>query len=105
MPSRKNVIKLYVTDEEMEQIMGNAGRAGLSLSAYGKRVCLGTPVESRIDAKAALEMIKINADMGRLGGLFKLWLSNPDRLEKEARNFLHALEDTRKRLDAKIKEL
>lgn len=96
---------MYLSDEEYNQILGHAGRAGLSLSTYAKRVCIGMPVESRVDAQATLRLLKASADMGRLGGLLKLWLTTPDRLEKEARHFLHALEETRKRLDAKITEL
>jgi hypothetical protein len=105
MPSRKSVVKVYVSDEEMERILKSAGKAGLSLSTFAKRVCLGMPVESRVDTKAVLDLIKASADMGRLGGLLKFWLSNPDGMEKDARNLLHALEETRKRLDAKITEL
>jgi hypothetical protein len=105
MPSKKRVIKLYVSDEEMDRILENADRAGLSLSTFGKRVCLGQSVESRVDAKTVLELLKVSADMGRLGGLLKLWLSNPDKLEREARTLLHSIEKTRAQLDAKIAAL
>ncbi|MDR1946265.1 MAG: hypothetical protein LBQ51_03765 [Desulfovibrio sp.] len=64
MPSSKNVIKLYVSDEEMEQILESANRAGLSLSTFGKSVCIGQMIESSVDAKAILDLIKISADMG-----------------------------------------
>jgi len=32
-------------------------------------------VQSTVDQRAVLELVKINADMGRLGGLIKMWLT------------------------------
>ncbi len=30
-----------------------------------------------------MEMVKINADLGRLGGLLKMWLTNDEKLDLE----------------------
>ena len=46
MPSKKTVLKTYLTPEEYEKIMESADRTGLSLSTFTKRVCLGLPVPS-----------------------------------------------------------
>ena len=67
MPSKKNVIKLYVSDIEMQVIMQNAKKSSLSLSTFGKKVCLGYEINSKIDSQAVLDLIKVNADLGRLG--------------------------------------
>jgi hypothetical protein len=71
MPSTKNIIKLYVSDEEMQQILESANKAGLSLSTFGKSVCLGYEVKSIADQKAMLELVRIGGNFGRIGGLLK----------------------------------
>ncbi|SDO36089.1 hypothetical protein SAMN05216193_110172 [Pseudomonas jinjuensis] len=40
---------------------------------------MGYEVESVIDAYLVGELVKINADQGRLGGLLKMWLTNDER--------------------------
>jgi len=33
------------------------------------------PLQSMIDQRAILDLVKINADLGRFGGLIKMWLT------------------------------
>ena len=33
------------------------------------------------DADIGLELVRINGDLGRLGGLLKMWLTNDERLK------------------------
>jgi hypothetical protein len=65
------VMKSYLTQEEYNAILASAHRAGLSLSTFSKRVCLGTPVPSLEHHEARLELRRIKGDLGRLGGLVK----------------------------------
>ncbi len=69
---RKNVMNVYLDDIEYKQIIDSSVYAGLSISTFARSVCLGAKVESREDSKAIRELLKINADLGRLGGLLKL---------------------------------
>jgi hypothetical protein len=46
-----------------------------SASSYLRRLGLAMPVESTIDQHAILDLVKINADLGRFGGLIKMWLT------------------------------
>jgi hypothetical protein len=46
----------------------------LSASSYLRWLGLALPVEPTIDQRAILDLVKINADLGRLGGLIKMWL-------------------------------
>lgn len=66
-PRRTEQIKAYVTLEEFALIMESSDRAGLSMSEFARRVCLGFRVESREDQQARRELLKVNADLGRLG--------------------------------------
>lgn len=106
MPSKKAVMKAYLTPEEYEKIMESADRTGLSLSTFAKRVCLGLPVPSLENQKARRELLRVNADLGRLGGLFKLCLSEKDgtlvALHQEARRVLREIEARQRELKAVV---
>lgn len=40
---------------------------------------MGYQVESIVDIEQVVELSRVNADLGRLGGLLKLWLANDPR--------------------------
>ena len=73
-------IKVWVTPAEKEQIKLNANQHGLSASAFLRQVGLGYKATSVLDQQLILDMAKVNADQGRLGGLLKLWLTNDEKL-------------------------
>jgi hypothetical protein len=75
MPSKKKRIAVYLGPEEYENIQTSAQRAGLSLSTFCKRVCIGIPAPSMEHRQAVNDILKANADLGCLGGLLKLALS------------------------------
>lgn len=77
-PNRK-AVKSYLTAEEYDQVKALASQAGLSVSTYMKRVSLGQQVKSLTDQRALLAVMKANADLGRLGGLLKLALTDRER--------------------------
>ena len=68
-------IKVYCFPEERETIEQQARSTGLSKSSYLLRVGMGYPIRSIVDHHQIEELVKINGDLGRLGGLLKLWLS------------------------------
>ena len=75
MPSKKKRIAVYLGPEEYSRIQESASRAGLSLSTFCKRVCIGIPIPSMEHQQAVKDILKANADLGRLGGLLKLALA------------------------------
>ena len=75
MPSKKNVIKVYVDNEEYAQICELAGRTRLSLSTFAKNVCLGQEVKSLVDPQVRHELRQIHGELGRIGGLIKQLLA------------------------------
>ena len=76
MPSKKHALKTYLTPEEHEQVKASANKAGLSLSTFSKRVCLGFSVPSLEQQEARIELRRLKGDLGRLGGLLKQALAN-----------------------------
>ena len=83
MPSKKPAMKVYLSPEEYRQVIDQAERHGLTVSAFARRVCLGQPLPARDHQQIRRELARINADLGRLGGLFKLWLGDEGRVAPE----------------------
>ncbi|MDR1345263.1 MAG: hypothetical protein LBK03_00975, partial [Bacteroidales bacterium] len=72
-----NSIKVWVLPKQKAAIKGQAAKAGLSVAEYLRKVGMGYPIKSVVDREQIAELSKCRADLGRLGGLLKLWLS-PD---------------------------
>ena len=88
-------IKVWVTPDEKAAIRAKAGAHSLSASSYLRRLGLALRVESTIDQQAILDLVKINADLGRFGGLIKMWLtSNADFQSLSAQGLQRKLETT-----------
>lgn len=81
-PTRKHGrhLRVPVLPDEESKIKANATKAGLSIAEYLRRLALGYSIESLAHQDAIIELSKINADLGRLGGLLKLWLTNDERV-------------------------
>lgn len=72
---RQRTLRVVVNDYERERIEALAKMAGLSLSAYLRTAGLNHPIRSMLDYDAIMELIRLHADLGRVGGLLKLWLA------------------------------
>lgn len=73
-------LRVPVLPDEEKIIKDNATKAGLTTAEYLRRLGIGYEIKGTIDQQQILTMSKINADLGRLGGLLKLWLTNDERL-------------------------
>ena len=101
MPSKKHVLKVYLSQQEFGEVQASAVRAGLSLSTFGKRVCLGYTVPSLEHQEARLELRRLKGDLGRLGGLFKQALANgADR--QTVHKLLHELDARQREVQAAV---
>lgn len=78
-----NPIKVLCLPDEHQLIAANAAAVGLSKSAYLRAVGLGHEIKSILDHERITDLLRINGDLGRLGGLLKLWLTRPERLEQQ----------------------
>lgn len=72
-------IKVYCLPEEKQRIETNARAAGMSLSTFLLTVGQGYKATGVVDFERVRELARINGDLGRLGGLLKLWLTNDER--------------------------
>ena len=105
---RNRPLKVFVSERERAEIETRAAATGLSVSAYLRNLGLGFQPHSTLDQEAILALLKVNADQGRLGGLFKLWLlgqSAPSADTAEIRKLLIDIEDCQRKLKAAIGRL
>ncbi|WP_087109842.1 conjugal transfer transcriptional regulator TraJ [Halomonas citrativorans] len=72
-------LKVYCLPQERELIELNAKRAGRSVAGYLREVGQGYQVNCVTDYEHVRELVRINGDLGRLGGLLKLWLTDDVR--------------------------
>ena len=72
-------IKVYCLPEERELIEANAKRAGISVARYLRDVGQGYQIKGVMDYEYVRELVRVNGDLGRLGGLLKLWLTDDPR--------------------------
>lgn len=102
-------LRVPVTLSEKQEIIEKAGTAGLSLARYMRMVSLGYTVPSVIDNQKIEQLLKINGDMGRVGGLLKMWLTNDVRLKitskAEIEDTLYAIRSTQNSMLTAILEL
>jgi hypothetical protein len=105
----KPPIKVYCLPREREQITANAEATGLSMSTYLLNVGVGYEVRGILDHRQIEELVRINGDLGRLGGLLKLWLTDDVRTAKfgegTIRAVLSKIEDTQHRMQEVMREV
>ena len=97
--SRKRLqLRVPVLSTESDEIRRLAAAAGLSVASYLRTVGLGYRVTGTLDYECVQELARINGDLGRLGGLLKLWLTDDPRTaafgEATIRALLGKIEDT-----------
>ena len=75
-------IKVYCLPIEKEIISKKSAQVGMSMARYLREVGQGYRVRGIVDFEQVREMAKINGDLGRLGGLLKMWLTDDVRTAK-----------------------
>ena len=104
MATKRLTVKSYLTEKEFETVLANSTKAGLSMSKFIRRVATGQTVPSVIDSQAILALLADNADLARLGGLFKIALDSRS-LQPELRRLLREIEKTRLEIKEKVREI
>ena len=79
---RDRLVKFRASTEEVEAIAAQARTVGMSVGAYLRAVGAGYQPRAVADQDRIDAMLKVNGDLGRLGGLLKLWLSDDAKLNQ-----------------------
>lgn len=75
-------LRVPVLPEEEAEIKRLARSVGLDVAPYLRNIGLGYRVSSVLDLQKVDELAKISGDLGRLGGLLKLWLTDDKKLSE-----------------------
>ena len=92
---RTRLIPVRVNEDELKVIDEKAQAFGYmtSRSALLRDLVLGIEPRSTLDQQAVLDLLKINADLGRLGGLLKHWLQAKGAKPSEAIEIRSLMDD------------
>jgi hypothetical protein len=104
-PRGKRPINVWVTAEERAQIERLAAATSLPVSVYLRTLGLGYEPKSLLDAERVGELLRACGDLGRLGGLLKLWLSErpgQGASQVEIRTLLHSIGELRDQIVDKV---
>lgn len=98
-PARKALhLRVPVHSDEEREIKRRALAAGLSVASYLRSTALDHRLPGMLDHQCVEQLARINGDLGRLGGLLKLWLTDDPRTaqfgEATIRAVLSKIEDT-----------
>ena len=91
-------VRVYVTDEELDAIDAKATAAGMSRSSYLRAAVSGHRVRSALDREALGVLSKVHGDQGRLGGLLRMYLKDPDAAGSIARALLDQIKSVQRDL-------
>lgn len=84
-------LKIWALPAESVAIKANAAKAGLPVSAYLRTLGLNHTPKTILDADAVMELAKVNGDLGRLGGLLKMLLTNDERMKSLGKDQVNAM--------------
>jgi hypothetical protein len=104
-PRGKRPINVWVTTEERKQIERRAGATSLPVSVYLRKLGLGFEPKSTLDAERVGDLMKACGDLGRLGGLLKLWLAEragEGAPEADVRALLHSIGELRDQIVERV---
>ncbi len=82
---KETFLKVYVKPQEKEAIAAAAKECRLSMSAFARTLALGHSPTSCTDLDKMDELMDVHANLGRLGGLLKMTLTNDERLNDMGR--------------------
>lgn len=73
---REHKLAVRLNDAEMRRVEEMASRVNLTRSAFVRRIVTGTSLPAPGNADAVIDLMKVNADLARLGNLLKLALDD-----------------------------
>lgn len=76
---RDKKISVRVNEKEFYAIKHKAKMYAVATPEYLRSLGLNYPITCHVDSLAFLELGRCRADLGRLGGLLKMWLTDKDR--------------------------
>ena len=96
---RTKLISVRVTETEFAIIEKKASCSAFTMSSYLRALGMNYPIRSKVDFIAVDNLIRSKADLARIGGLFKMWLSRDESTlgSKSRHDIEFILEDLEKK--------
>jgi hypothetical protein len=85
---RNRAMRIYVNPAERSEINAKAKAAGMTVSAYMRAAAMNKRIVSAVDRESLAILSKVHGDQGRLGGLLRMYLNDPDATGSVARALL-----------------
>lgn len=106
-PTRKlkPKIQVWCSPDEKLAIEKKAADAGLSASSYVRNAALGHSIKSVQVHEDVLKMMQLRGDLGRVGGLLKLWLTDDPKVKGFDRRHIAELYNKMEATRADISDL
>lgn len=82
---RDKFVAVWCTAQEKERIKEKAEMCGTKSGPFIRDLSLEYPLRSMVDQYALDQLLQARADLGRLGGLFKLWLTKNENYKDAAK--------------------
>ena len=95
---RNRPLYVYVNEDERSLIDAKAAAAGMTRSNYLRDAALNRRIRSAHDREALRLLSKVNGDQGRLGGLIRMYLKDPDAAGSIARALLDQIKSVQRDL-------
>ena len=102
---RAGKYSVRVDEKEKKLIEKNAKNTGLTPASLMRVLATGHQPKSTIDAQNIIELVKLRGDIGRLGGLLKMWLTSRKSGKVRIGEYLNALEEDMKAIRRVINQL
>ncbi|MFA5216662.1 DNA transfer protein [Sulfuricurvum sp.] len=97
---RLKTITIKVNANEYKIINDKAQSHSLNTSTYLRNLAMNYPVKSMVDRQAVTALLRVNGDLGKVGGLFKMWLMRNGEYKDDFSG-----ERTYKDIDALVNEI
>ena len=103
---RTKLISVRVTEEEFAIIEKKASCSAFTMSSYLRALGMNYPIRSKVDFIAVDNLIRSKADLARIGGLFKMWLSRDEStLGSKSRHDIEFILDDLEKKENEILEI
>ena len=95
---RNRAMRIYVNPVERSEINAKAKAAGMTVSAYVRTAAMNKRIVSALDREGLGILSKVHGDQGRLGGLLRMYLKDPDAAGSIARALLDQIKSVQRDL-------
>ena len=106
-PEKKRQVRagVYLSKAEYEEVKQTANRHNLTVSTYLYNLLLSKPLPAPDREELIDALLKLNADLARLGNLFKLAIDEENLWPEKLEGIIEEIRSTQKTIKEKVKKI